>query len=161
VVLVIDGRKTWRGRAGAMPFQSRNGHRQADPDCPRRATGTGPPGKPELRQINQRIALRYHLKPSAGKTPDLYRASVRYRRRTRESNVHRFGHQLIYRYSRSTPRLINMLCDRSLLIGYTEDRRKIWPHRDPGVQGHHAETVATVISAPPGRYRRFARWRSF
>jgi general secretion pathway protein A len=81
---------------------------------------------PELRQINQRIALRYHLRP-------LNRAD------TKAYIEHRLGIAggrgkvfftaaavwWLYRYSRGTPRLINTLCDRALLIGYTENRLKI------------------------------------
>lgn len=81
---------------------------------------------PELRQINQRIALRYHLRPLT-------------REDTKAYLEHRIGIAggrgkvffttaaiwWLYRYSRGTPRLINILCDRALLIGYTEDRRKI------------------------------------
>jgi general secretion pathway protein A len=82
--------------------------------------------KPELRQLNQRIALRYHLKPLD-------------REDSREYIDHRLeiaggrdkvfftaaAYRLIYRCSRGTPRLINMLCDRALLIGYTENSRKV------------------------------------
>ncbi len=82
--------------------------------------------KPELRQINQRIALRYHLKPLDREDSRVYiehrleiaggRGKVQF-----TASACRW----IYRYSRGTPRLINQLCDRALLIGYTENSRKI------------------------------------
>jgi general secretion pathway protein A len=82
--------------------------------------------RPELRQINQRIALRYHLQPL-----------------DREDSAAYIAHRLaivggcdreffsgwalrwLYHYSRGTPRLINILCDRALLVAYTEDLRRI------------------------------------
>jgi general secretion pathway protein A len=82
--------------------------------------------KPELRQINQRIALRYNLHPLDMEDS---RAYIKHR-----VTMAGGGDKVsfapgalgwLYRYSRGTPRLINILCDRALLIAYTEDRRKI------------------------------------
>ena len=82
--------------------------------------------RPELRQINQRIALRYHLKPLGREESRTY-IEHRLDIAGGQGKVTFTASAInwIYRYSRGTPRLINMLCDRSLLIGYTEDRRKI------------------------------------
>lgn len=82
--------------------------------------------KPELRQINQRIALRYHLQPldredSAGYIE--HRLSVAGGRGG--VSFTRWALAWLYHYSRGTPRLINILCDRALLVAYTLDRRKI------------------------------------
>jgi len=82
--------------------------------------------KPELRQINQRIALRYHLKPLDREDSRIYmehRLDVA--GASRKVTFTPSALTWIYRYSRGTPRLINMLCDRALLIGYTENSRKI------------------------------------
>jgi general secretion pathway protein A len=82
--------------------------------------------KKEIRQLSQRITVRYHLKPM-----DF------------EDTVHYIDHRLevaggrggvifskpalkrIYSYSRGIPRLINAACDRALLAGYTRDTAKI------------------------------------
>ncbi|MGZ6237170.1 MAG: AAA family ATPase [Syntrophales bacterium] len=82
--------------------------------------------KKEMRQLSQRITVRYNLKPL-----DF------------EDTVHYIDHRLevaggrggvifskaalkrIYRYSRGIPRLINAACDRALLAGYTKDKAKI------------------------------------
>jgi general secretion pathway protein A len=82
--------------------------------------------KKEIRQLSQRITVRYHLKPM-----DF------------EDTVHYIDHRLevaggrggvifstpalkkIYSYSRGVPRLINTACDRALLAGYTRDRTRI------------------------------------
>ena len=82
--------------------------------------------KPELRQINQRIALRYNLHPL---DRDDFKAYIDHRLTMAggrgKVSITRAALGWLYRYSRGTPRLINILCDRALLIGYTEDRRKI------------------------------------
>jgi general secretion pathway protein A len=75
-----------------------------------------------MRQLNQRITVRYHLQPMD--FPD---------------TVHYIDHRLkvaggkgsaifsggalkrIYRYSRGLPRLINAACDRTLLASFTSD----------------------------------------
>ncbi len=80
----------------------------------------------EMRQLSQRITVRYHLQPM-----DF------------EDTVHYINHRLevaggrgavifsngalkrIYRYSRGLPRLINAACDRALLTGYTRDTSRI------------------------------------
>ena len=80
----------------------------------------------EMRQLSQRITVRYHLQPM-----DF------------EDTVHYINHRLevaggrgavifsnsalkrIYRYSGGLPRLINAACDRALLTGYTRDTSRI------------------------------------
>ena len=82
--------------------------------------------KEEMRQLGQRITVRYHLQPmdlqdtvsyinhrlvaAGGKGGDIFSGSSMRR---------------IYRYSRGLPRLINAACDRALLTGYTRDMTKI------------------------------------
>lgn len=93
--------------------------------------------RPELRQINQRIALRYRLRPLDREDSRAYiehrLAVAGGRDKVSFSAAARWW---LYRLSRGTPRLINMLCDRALLIGYTEEKRKIsgrivsWAYKD-------------------------------
>jgi general secretion pathway protein A len=82
--------------------------------------------KNEMRQLSQRINVRYHLQAM-----DF------------EDTVHYINHRLdvaggkggvifsrralkrIYRYSRGLPRLVNAACDRALLAGYTRDTARI------------------------------------
>jgi general secretion pathway protein A len=82
--------------------------------------------KPELRQINQRIAFRYNLQPMDKEDT---RGYIKHRVATAggadKVTFAPLAIGWLYRYSRGTPRLINILCDRSLLIAYTEDKRKI------------------------------------
>lgn len=83
----------------------------------------------ELRQLSQRITVRYHLRPM-----DLEdtRAYVRHRLRVAGCGLTvaftPSALRCVYRFSGGTPRLINIVCDRALLVGYGESRRVI----DPG-----------------------------
>jgi len=79
-----------------------------------------------LRQLRQRITVRYHLNPlkhmeigqyiqhrllvSGAKGAPYFTASAIWR---------------IYRYSQGIPRLINAVCDKCLLAGYVQQRDKI------------------------------------
>jgi len=82
--------------------------------------------RPELRQINQRIALRYHLHPLDREDSAAY---IDHRLAlaggSDRASFSGWALRWLYHYSRGTPRLINILCDRALLVAYTEDRRKI------------------------------------
>jgi general secretion pathway protein A len=80
----------------------------------------------EMRQLSQRIVVRYHLQPM-----DF------------EDTVHYISHRLqvaggtdglifskgalkrIYRYSQGLPRLVNAVCDRALITAYSRDARRI------------------------------------
>jgi general secretion pathway protein A len=82
--------------------------------------------KKEMRQLSQRITVRYHLKPMDFEDTVQYidhrlgvaggRGGIIFSRRA----VKR-----IYGYSRGIPRLINAACDRALLAGYTRDTARI------------------------------------
>jgi general secretion pathway protein A len=83
---------------------------------------------PELRQLDQRISIRYELKPL-----------------NREETAAYVGHRLaiagggaavsfapkaldlVFRYTGGIPRLINLLCDRALLGGYSSRTNRITP----------------------------------
>jgi len=75
--------------------------------------------RPELRQLNQRIALRYHLQPFNRQESEDYinhrlvvagsHGSVKFSRRALST---------IYRLSDGIPRQINLLCDRAMLSAY-------------------------------------------
>lgn len=81
---------------------------------------------PELRQLRQRITVRYHLLPLTEQEIGEY---VCHRLRIAGWN----GGELfmpdalhgIYEYARGVPRLINALCDITLLAGYVSGTRKI------------------------------------
>jgi general secretion pathway protein A len=81
--------------------------------------------RPEMRQIAQRITGRYHLEPLRKNDT---RAYVNHRLRVAGAQSDVFTKSAInalYRHSRGIPRLINIIADRALLAGYTQDRRTI------------------------------------
>jgi general secretion pathway protein A len=82
--------------------------------------------RPELRQLNQRIAVRYRLRSMS---MDETRAYIRHRMEvageTGGVSFGRYAIKWIYLYTRGVPRMINILCDRALLIAYGDERRNI------------------------------------
>ncbi len=80
----------------------------------------------ELRQLSQRITLRYHLSPLNHKETVAY---IRYRLNIAAQNsaikFDRSAFRQIYKYSRGIPRVINIACDRSLLTAFGLGRHKI------------------------------------
>lgn len=81
----------------------------------------------ELRQLNQRITVRYHLTPmDAADTRDYIAHRLRVAGGTPE--MIRFSNgavQVIHRFAGGLPRLVNAVADRCLLIGYTAEIRQI------------------------------------
>lgn len=83
----------------------------------------------ELRQLNQRITVRYHLEPM---DPEEVTAYIRHRIRVaakgQEPVTFSAGAlKRISRHSGGVPRLINAVCDRALLSAYTREVREISP----------------------------------
>lgn len=79
----------------------------------------------ELRQLRQRIGIRYHLKPLSEAETGEY---IAHRLSVAGAAERIFGPgtaSVVYGYSRGVPRLINMLCDRALVVGYADNRRQI------------------------------------
>lgn len=80
----------------------------------------------ELRQLNQRITARYHLKPLTENETLQY---IAYRLHVaggrRKVQFDRKAVRQIYRFSGGVPRVINAVCDRALLMGYTKELRTI------------------------------------
>jgi general secretion pathway protein A len=85
---------------------------------------------PELRQLRQRIALRFALGPLSREETRNYILS-----RLRIAGARDLGTfsdraiDCIVRQSGGIPRAINLLCDHCLLIGYADQKRRI----DPGI----------------------------
>jgi general secretion pathway protein A len=79
----------------------------------------------ELRQLAQRITGRYHLSPLSGEETTAY---IRHRMRVAGATAdvfNRFALEEIFRLSGGVPRVINVICDRALLGGYSQDRHRI------------------------------------
>ena len=81
--------------------------------------------KQQNEATRQRIAVRYHLKPLSAKETEeyiLYRLEIAgATRQIFEPEAIRYAYYL----SRGYPRIINVLCDRCLLTGYSRDLQSI------------------------------------
>lgn len=77
--------------------------------------------RPELRQLDQRIAVRYHLTSlDLPETCDYIRHRLKIAGRPDGEIFSPRALKLIHRLSGGIPRLINVLCDRTLLVAYSE-----------------------------------------
>ena len=80
----------------------------------------------ELRQLNQRITARYHLKSLSEKETMQYIAfRIHVAGGRRKVKFAKPAVRAVYQKSGGTPRVINAICDRALLIGYTKEARTI------------------------------------
>ena len=81
---------------------------------------------PELRQLRQRIAMRYHLQPlDRNETAEYISHRLRVAGPTTNARFTDRAINTVYRYSGGVPRIINLCCDKALLVAYTDDRNKI------------------------------------
>ncbi|MEQ1580221.1 MAG: AAA family ATPase [Steroidobacteraceae bacterium] len=81
----------------------------------------------DLRQLAQRITGRYHLDPLSRDESTAY---VKHRLKVAGSTSEIFTPAALnelHQHSRGIPRLINIISDRALLGGYTEDQHRITP----------------------------------
>lgn len=84
--------------------------------------------RPDMAQLNQRITVRCHLSPLDKEDVARYihhRLTV-----AGGSGLARFHprtHGLIHRYSKGVPRRINALCDRALLVAYSQGSHRVLP----------------------------------
>ncbi len=82
---------------------------------------------PALRQLRQRIAVRYHIQALEQHEVPLY---ISHRLQLAGANGHSPVFETdaldeIYRYSGGIPRLINLLCNKALLAGFVLEQRHI------------------------------------
>ena len=114
---------------------------------------------PEMRQLDQRVSIRYELKPLDGETVAAYvahrltiaggGAAVGVHARRRSQQVHR--------WSGGIPRLINLICDRALLAAFSVRANRITPE----MVTHAAESLdVQTPRARPLRLVHGARRRS-
>jgi general secretion pathway protein A len=97
----------------------------------------------DLRQLNQRITARCHLQPLSSQETSEY---IRYRLEVAGCKKPLFTdnavHQ-VYQNSGGVPRLINVICDRSLMGAYAQDKaqvnRSIARHASVEVLGEEQE----------------------
>lgn len=81
---------------------------------------------PRLKQLRQRISVRYHILPLDRNEIDKYighRLSVA--GSTNSVNFNKEAIEEIYKHSQGIPRLINILCDKALLDAFTRETKSI------------------------------------
>jgi general secretion pathway protein A len=82
--------------------------------------------RPDLRQLRQRIALRCRIPPMS---PEETREYVAERMRIAGARTPALftgeAIELVTRYARGIPRLVNILCDHCLVMGYANQVRRI------------------------------------
>jgi general secretion pathway protein A len=111
---------------------------------------------PTLRQINDRIMLRYHLEP-------LRRADVKHYIEHRLSVAGGDGQlsfsegafEKVFEFSRGYPRRINAICDRALLVAYTESARVIEKETIENAMEDMSTSYMTGGQAMPSRGKRW------
>jgi general secretion pathway protein A len=84
---------------------------------------------PSLRQLNQRIGVRFHILPLEKNDIKKY---ITHRLRIASVNPSRphlsFSNEAmdaIFELSQGTPRIVNLICDRALLAGFAAETRSI------------------------------------
>ena len=81
---------------------------------------------PELRQLDQRISIRYELKPLSREELNAYVAHrLAIANATRQVTFSPKALDLVHQYSGGIPRLINLVCDRALLGAYSAQTPRI------------------------------------
>jgi type II secretory pathway predicted ATPase ExeA len=102
---------------------------------------------PEMRQLDQRVSIRYELKPLDRETVAAYvahrltiaggGASVSFTAKAL---------QQVHRWSGGIPRLINLICDRALLAGFSIRANRITPE----MVTHAAESLDVQMTPAAG-----------
>jgi general secretion pathway protein A len=92
-------------------------------------------GQPELneklinqkcRPLLQRISIRYHINPlNFHETEDYIRTRLKTAGANNPTIFSKEAIKLIHEYARGYPRMINVLCDNALLLGYSKGKRDI------------------------------------
>ncbi len=80
---------------------------------------------PKCRPLKQRIGLWFYLSPLNQKETDEYIRLRLYQAGLENPCFTEKAIEEVFRHSKGIPRLINILCDNSLTIGYGMDKKKI------------------------------------
>ncbi|MCK4409773.1 MAG: AAA family ATPase [Candidatus Eisenbacteria sp.] len=79
-----------------------------------------------LRQLKQRIGIRYHLTPlSAGETGEYIAHRLSVAGANGPAIFDKGAVAAIFAYASGVPRMINIVCDRALVAGYGANRRRV------------------------------------
>lgn len=125
--------------------------------------------QPELRQLRQRIALRHHLRPfNEGEVVEYVKERLAKAGYTGRGIFKKKTLRELYRITGGTPRLINNICDGTLLLGYAREESVLGPEavrevaNDLGLlesDGADQNKNGRSQEKPAKRRRRFLRFR--
>ena len=125
--------------------------------------------QPELRQLRQRIALRHHLRPfNEGEVVEYVKERLAKAGYTGRGIFKKKTLRELYRITGGTPRLINNICDGTLLLGYARQESVLGPGavrevaNDLGLlesDGADQNENERSQEKPAKRRRRFLRFR--
>ncbi|MDH5570665.1 MAG: AAA family ATPase [Gammaproteobacteria bacterium] len=105
--------------------------------------------KPELMQFAQRIAVDYYLEALNRDETAMY---IHHRLKVAGAEEQIFSSDAcdaVYRYSGGTPRLINLLCDTSLVYAFAEQLKVIDSRLiDDVVREQHSNSILPTFNAP-------------
>lgn len=108
---------------------------------------------PEMRQLDQRVSIRYELKPL---TRDEVAAYVSHRLTLAGGSAvafHPKALQLVHKFSAGIPRLVNLICDRALLAAYSVRTNRI----SPEIVQRAVVSLDLTRRRGPGRFGWFRR----
>jgi len=118
---------------------------------------------PELKQLVQRVRLRFHLGAlDQHDMREYIEHRLRVAGRTEPGLFADDAYPLIYRYSGGVPRLINTICDSALLVAFADDKTEIGPedientaeelgwHEHEDTTGEH-EALPRLVPAKPSK----------
>ena len=78
---------------------------------------------PQLRQLMQRVRCKFHLNPlSEDEVSEYILHRLKVAGNLRKTIIKPESYEAIYRYTGGVPRMINMLCDTSLLFAFADDK---------------------------------------
>ena len=84
--------------------------------------------RPQCRQLKQRVGLRYNIQPlKKEETKEYIEQRLRIAGAMGPNYFSPKAMNGIYKYSKGIPRLINIVCDNALLLGYATDQKVIGP----------------------------------
>lgn len=125
--------------------------------------------EPQCRALLQRISVRYHIKPLSLKETREY---IKNRLITAGAGN---GHKIfpgntvksVHQYAEGYPRMINILCDNALLLGYSREKRTITPdmirecHQDLKLDTSAAKDQKPALKKKDKEVRGRSEWTDF
>jgi general secretion pathway protein A len=114
-------------------------------------------GRKDLRQLNQRVIARCHLKAlNYAQTTAYIKHRLKCAGQSESALFSAPAGWLVYRYSRGIPRLINLLADRSLLGAYSQSKSQVSLLMVRNAFTQIAVTTTVDGSSPAFKYFGFA-----